>query len=627
MNRGLLKYPGILSLFILISCMVSVGSPSLAGEPRHGISYFGNLKYPKDFPRFDYANPNAPKGGKVSSFIEGSFNNLHSYASKGIPAGWVGIIYDSLMKTSQDELSSAYGLMAESVELADDYTWVAFRLRDNAYWHDGVPVTVEDVLWTFRMIKTEASVGLKSAYKDVVRVEQTGPWSFRFHFSETAPKTRQLAMHVSGFTPLPKHYWQSRKFNATTLAPPLGSGAYRIKAVDPGHKMIYERVKNYWGKDLNVNIGHYNFDRIEILYFMDKNIAIQAQKAGVFDYYREQNEKDFITAYDSPGYRKGLFKKETYTLKMPYGMHWGIVLNSRKEKLRDIRVREALTLVYNFEWSNRVLQRGTEKRNNSFFMGSDMAATGLPSEAELALLAPFRDQIPARVFTQPAGVPENEPYGRNRNALVAADALLKAAGWVVRDFRRVNRKTGKPFSLEFLVFSTADIRQLTPYADNLKRLGIATRLRQVESNQITHQMRHFDFEATIRKYYSFRIPLAFMLRGFFLSENADKPNMENYAGIKDPVVDFLVEKIVAAASETELMTAGRALDRVLLWNFYLIPGSFPGGRHIVYWDRFGHPDLNQGINWTGFPYLWWFDKEKSARVDAGISAMGQDEEQ
>jgi len=593
-----------------------------ASEPRHGISYFGDLKYPEGFHHFDYAIVDAPKGGKASTFVNGSFNNLHDYASKGVPAAWVGIIYDPLMKTCLDELSSVYGVLAKSAELADDFSWVEFTLRENAYWHDGVPVTVEDVLWTFEMIKTEASVGWKSAYKNVTNAEKTGPYAVRFHFSKDAPRTAQLALRVAGFTPLPRHYWKDKTFNSTTLAPPLGSGPYRIKEIDPGHKIVYERVRDYWGKDLNVNLGHYNFGLFEILYFMDKNVALQALKAGVFDYYRDQNEKDFATAYDFPGYRKGFFKKETYILGMPYGMHWGVVFNTRLEKLKDIRVREALTLAYHFEWSNRVLLHGLEKRNNSFFMGSDMAAHGLPSEAELALLEPIREQIPERVFTHPVGTPPNDAFGRNRDALQRADDLLESAGWVVREFKRVHQGTGQPFTLEFLIFFVDDERMLTPYTDNLKHLGIDAKLRRVESNQFTHRMRYFDFEASTRKYYSFKIPIASMLRGFFLSENADRPNMENYAGIKHPAVDFLVEKIIAAKSETELNAAGRALDRILLWSFYLIPGSYPGGRHLVYWDRFGHPNLEEGINWTGFPYLWWFDKERSARVDAYLSETG-----
>jgi len=351
-------------------------------------------------------------------------------------------------------------------------------------------------------------------------------------------------------------------------------------------------------------------------------VALQALKAGVFDYHREQNETDFVTAYDFPARRKGLFNWETYTLKQPYGMHWGIVLNTRKEKLRDIRVREALTLAYNFDWSNRVLQHDTGKRNDSFFMDSDLAATGLPSEAELALLAPFRGQIPDRVYTHPIGFPPNKLYGRNRDTLLQADALLESAGWLVRDFQRENRTSGEPFTLEFLINSVASERQLMPYADNLKRLGIESRLRRVESNQMAYRLRHFDFEATIRKYYQFKVPRSWMLRGFFLSRNADRPNMTNYAGIKNPAIDSLVEKIIAAVDKDEMDIAGRALDRILLWSFYLVPGDCPKGRHLVYWDRFGHPPLDQGMRWTGFPYLWWFDKEKSAMVDAYLSESG-----
>lgn len=343
--------------FVLMLLIALVIAPADAEEASHGLSYFGGLKYPKDFPHFDYANPDAPKGGRVGFALPGTFNNLHPYVDKGITAAYIappGMIYDTLMKKSLDELSSYYGYLAESVELAGDYSWVAYTLRENAYWHDGEPLTVEDVIWTFNTIKTQGSVGWKNSYRDIVSVEQTGPWTFRFNFSETVEKTPQLAIQTASFAPLPKHYWKGKAFNATTLEPPLGSGPYRIKEVDPGHEIAFERVEDYWGKDLNVNTGQHNFDQVKLMYFFDTNVMIQALKAGVFDYYRDQNEKDFATAYDFPGFRKGLFKRETYTMGMPHGMHRGIVLNTRREKLRDIRVREALALAYNFEWANRV---------------------------------------------------------------------------------------------------------------------------------------------------------------------------------------------------------------------------------------------------------------------------------
>ena len=610
-------------IFILV--MNPMVPPAFAREPSHGLSYFGDLKYPKDFPHFDYANVDAPKDGRISQAVIGTFNNLHPYVSKGIPAACVNVscmlIYDTLMKWSGDELFSAYGNLAESVELADDYSWVAYTLRDNAYWHDGKPITVDDVIWTFNTIKTEASLGWKSSYKDILSIEQVGPWSFKFHFSDDAPKTPQLAMHISSFIPLPKHYWKDRKFNVTTLDSPLGSGPYRIKTVDPGHKIVYERVDDYWGKDLNVNQGHYNFNQIEYIYFLDKNVVIQAHKAHVFDYREETNSKDWSSAYDFEGYRRGLFKKDIRKLKIPYGLYWGLSLNTRDAKLSDIRVREALTLAFDFEWENRVLFYDQNKRNNSYFMGSDLAISGMPSDAELTLLEPYRDQLPDRVFTQEFSLPVNTGFGRNREALLQADRLLREAGWIVKDFKRINEQTGEVFLLGLLAKAVIEERIFVPYVDSLHRLGIESKLRRVESSQSTNRMRKYDFECTLVGYWQNDIPYSYLMRSRFWSRNADRPNMENHAGIKLPVVDFLTEKIIAAPGEAELIDAGRALDRVLLWNFYVIPGGYPAGRRTVFWDRFGYPPPSAGMKGTGYHHLWWFDAEKSARVDSGIAEL------
>ncbi|MEE8399068.1 MAG: extracellular solute-binding protein [Desulfobacterales bacterium] len=620
MSKRLFLAGAVLTLWV-----VGAAATTLAGEPSYGLSYYGDLKYPEDFPYFDHVNPDAPKGGRLRSAVIGTFNNLHPYVDKGVPAICVNIgcmlIYDMLLKPSGDELWSSYGNLAESVELADDYSWVAFTLREGIYWHDGVPMTVDDVIWTFNAIKTIGSVGWKLSYKDFVSVEQTGPRSFKFHFSKHAAKTPQLAMHIAAFWPLPKHYWENRKFDATTLEPPLGSGPYRITAVDPGHKVVYERVEDYWGKDLNVNIGYYNIDTVEYLYFLDRNVVIQALKAHVFDYKWENNAKDYATAYDFDGFRKGLFKKERRQLRIPYGMNWGILLNTRKEKLSDIRVREALSLAYNFEWSDRVLWYGANSRNISYFMGSAMSTTGLPTDAERTLLEPFRDQVPDRVFTHAFTLPENNPYGRNRDTLLQADALLEAAGWVVEDFKRVNVKTGEPFTLSLLADSVVEERNLIPYVDNLKRLGITSRLRRVESSQSVNRMRRYDFEATIRTYWQNDIPFSWTMRSRFMSHNANRLNMENYAGINEPAVDFLTKRLIGATTEEEMNTAGKALDRVLLWKFYMIPGGYPEGRRFVYWDRFGFPPPDAGMKWTGFHHLWWFDAKKSARVDAGITEL------
>lgn len=611
-------------LFCFVLSLSIVNDP-LAGEPIHAISYYGEPKYPEDFAHFDYANPDAPKGGSLSIAQIGTFNNLHPYVDKGIAVQCINIncmlIYDRLMNYSDDELYAAYGNLAESVEVAEDRSWVTFTLREGIYWHDGVPMTVDDVIWTFNTIKTVGSVGWKQSLKEVDSIEKVGPRSFTFHFTEDAPRTLMVVMDMADFWPLPRHYWEGRKFNATTLDPPLGSGPYRVKEVDAGHKIVYERVDDYWGKDLNVNVGHYNFDRIEYLYFLDKNVVVQAHKAHVFDFRWEGDAKSWETSYDFDGYRQGLFKKDLRKMKVPYGMNWGIILNTREEKLKDIRVREALSLAYNFEWSNRVLWYDHNARNLSFFMGSDMVARGLPSAEELSLLEPFRDEIPARVFTHEFSLPVNTPLGPNRGPLLMADALLEEAGWVIDDFRRVNQSTREPFTLSFMARSVEEERLLIPYADNLKRLGIDTKLRRIESSQAVNRLRKYDFEVIVTGMWQNSIPLHWLIRSYFLSQNADRPNMYNYAAMRSTAIDFLTEAAIEAKSESDLAIIGQALDRIVLWGFYVIPGGYPIGRRMVYWDRFGYPEPTPDLKNAGFHRLWWFDKAKSARVDAGITAI------
>ena len=612
---------------ILFGLSALVAGSALAGEPSHGFAYFGEPKYPKDVAHYDYVNPQAPKGGMARVAAIGTFNNLNPLVDKGILATYIdprvfSIIHERLMVASEDELATYYGRLAETIEVADDYSWVAYTLRKDAYWHDGVPVTVDDVLWTFDVYKNRASMSWRSAYRDIERLEQTGPWSFRFVFTETAEKTGQLVIQTTLFIPLPKHYYQHHEIDVTTMEPPLGNGPYRIAEVDPGHKLVFERVKDYWARDLGVTRGMYNFDRIQLTYFFDESVMLQAFRAGLFDYHREQNEKSFHSAYDFVGRRKGLFKAETYTMGGAYGMHYSVALNTRKALFEDIRVREALALAYNFEWANRVLWHDGLERNNSYFVRSGLRARGLPSKGELALLEPFRDQLPERVFAQPVPLPKNAPFGRNRDTLLQADALLREAGWVVRDFVRVNEETGAPFTFEFVISRGDFERMLTPYVDNLRYLGIQAVLRKIENNLMVNRLRTYDFDATIRKFYSFNVPFPWRMRSQFTSQNADRPNMLNYAGIRNPAVDFLVEKIAAATTEEEMNTAGRALDRVLLWNFYVIPDGHPVGRHLCYWDRFGHPPIGaEYMRWSGFPNLWWLDEQKNARVDAGIAEM------
>lgn len=611
---------------LVATCLAAVST--FAAEPQHGYSYFSDLKYPSDMPHFDYVNPNAPQGGSTSMGIVGTFNSFNHLSDKGVVGAYVGgaMMYDSLMRTAEDQHGTYYALLADSILVADDLSWVQYTLREGAYWHDGVPITMEDILWTFDLYKNRASYGLRSSYRPIDRVERTGPRSFRFIFGDDVEKTRHLVSQTATFTPMPKHYWETRDHTVTMVEPPLGSGPYRIIDIDPGRSYTLKRIPDYWGNDLNVNRGYYNFDRIEVMHFFDKNVMLQALKAGVFDYYRDQNESDVATAYEIEAKRRGLLKKETYQMGNAYGMHYGLVLNMRRPLFQDIRVREALTLAYNFEWQNRVYWYGGMERNHSHFARSGMQARGLPSDEEMALLAPFRNQVPSRVFTHPIEFEPNDAFGRNRDAMMQADKLLKEAGWVVRDQQRVRVDTGERMRFDIIIGYIDHERMMTPYVDSLRRLGIDVSLRRVENNLMVNRLRTYDYDTTMRKIYTFALPYPNRMRFQLTSRYADQPNMQNYSGLKDPVIDFLVEQVAGAATQHDMDIAGRALDRVLRWQFHIIPDGHPVGRHLVYWDRIGHPPLGgEYMNWTGFPHIWWFDAEKDARVKQGLAALEEEE--
>ena len=605
-------------------CMLLLAAPlSWSREPSHGFSYFGDLKYPEDVPHLGYANPDARKGGRVHMSGIGTFTNLNVYADKGNQIVWVdprwglgSFIHDPLLRKSEDELATYYCLLAENVEVHDDYAWVKFKLREDAHWQDGTPITMEDVVWTFDTIRRDGSIRWRQLYRDIDRLEQIDDWSFKFHFKDTAEKTPQVIMQTVTFTPQPKHYWESRQIGETTMAPPMGNGPYFIESVMPGYKVVFKRDENYWAKDLNLNIGHFNFDYIELTYYFDKKVMLQAMRAGEIDWWFEENEKDFATAYDFQGYHDGRFVKETYKMGFAYGMHWGVILNTRKPPLDDIRVREALTLAYNFEWANRVFWHEGMNRNNSFFIRSGLRSSGPPSAEELAMLEPFRGQIPERVFTEPVELPKSSGFGRNRDTLQKADALLKEAGWIIKGFERVSVETGERMSFDFVISSRDHERMLVPFAENLKRLGIDAVLRRVEGTLMTNRLRTYDYDATIRKVYTWKLPNAVAMRSQFTSQYADLPNMRNYPGIKNPAVDYLIEKIARADSEATMNKLGRVLDRVLLHSYYVIPDGHPVGRHVTHWNRIMHPPLGAGhMNWHGFPTLWWWNGDEETTVE------------
>lgn len=591
----------------------------LASEWRHGMSFFGDLKYPPGFSHLEYANPDAPKTGTIKVPQLGNFDNLNFFIRKGRePSGMDyaqgSYIYDRLMFKVDDEPASQYGWIAESVRLADDYSWVEFRLRGEARWHDGKPITAHDVVYTFRQLKEKGSPVLRLEFAQVADVEVINERQVKFYLrGATSPKPAQS---VADMIVLPEHYWSKRAFDETTLEIPLGSGPYRIAEIDPGRKIVYERVDDYWGRDIPVMKGRFNFDEVVYDYFSDENVIHEAHKARVVDARLDGVAKRWATEYDFPGYRHGYFIKDLIVTERPFGMVWGLVFNLRMKKFEDVRVREAIALAYDFEWSNRVLNHGFYDRVDSFFENSDLAHEGLPSAAELELLEPYRGQVPERVFTEPYVPTSTSGRGYPRENLLKAARLLKEAGYEVVDGALVDGETGEPFTVEFLTVSIYLERYLMPLLSALERLGIDTSIRTVEVSQYINRLGKFDFEATLRTYGQTLVP-GQELRSYFGSGSANREYSRNSGGIADPVVDDLIERIIGSRSREELIAACHALDRVMLWNFYAVPGFYPPGYRYGYWDKFSRPEIQARFR-SGFFDTWWYDEEKARRVEEGM---------
>jgi microcin C transport system substrate-binding protein len=600
------------------ACLLSLDSFAASS---HGLSYYGNLKYPADFRPLDYVNPDAPKGGSLVYPVDGTFDSLNPFLRKGrIPTGMGlgnSVVYDRLMYKSADEPASYYGILAESVELAADFSQVTFSLRREARWHDGKPVTARDVVFTFNRIKEFGSPALLNSYRQIVSAEELSTYKVSFRF--TRSRSAKEAQTIASMLVIPEHYWRDRPFDQTTLEMPIGSGPYRIAELDPGRKIVYERVPDYWGRELPVNRGRHNFGRITYEYFRDPTVIHEAHKSGAVDVVIEQVSKNWALLYDFDEVKQGLFNKDLIEVQLPYGINQGLTFNLRKPKFQDIRVREALSLAYNFEWSNRVLFHDFYRRNVSFFDGTDMASAGPPGEDELGLLEPYRDQIPERVFTGTFEPASGEAFGYPRQNLLRALELFEQAGWVIRDHRMVNAETGEPFTVELLMVAAALVRTMVPFRAALDRLGIESRIQLTEASLYRHRLGQFDFEMTTAFWRSSFQP-GVILRTFFSSQTADTKFTYNIAGIKDPVVDALIAKVIQAKSRPQLITAASALDRVLLWNFYAIPGYVPSGSRFAYWDRFGRPENGAKYS-AGFPHTWWEDGEKTARLKKLKSAM------
>lgn len=575
----------------LLSAFVFMMGPALA-EPQshgsaHGIAMHGDMKYGPDFTHFDYVNPDAPKGGRVRLSTLGSFDSLNGFIIKGEAATGLGLIYDTLMEGAADEPFSQYGLLAERVEMPDDRSWVAFHLRQEAKWHDGKPVTADDVVFSFNILMKDGSPFYRYYYQNVDKVEKLGDLAVKFHFKPG--ENWELPLILGQIQILPRHYWEGRDFNKTTLEPPLGSGPYKIKEFDTGRSITYERIKDYWGKDIPVNKGRYNFDEVRYDYYRDATVALQAFKAGEYDYRPENSSKAWATGYNFPAVKDGSVLVKTFPHKRSSGMQ-AFAFNTRRDIFKDARVRRALGYAFDFEWANANLFYGQYKRTQSFFDNSELAAKGLPNKDELALLEPFRSKIPDDVFTKVYKAPRSDDKGGIRTNLRHAGKLLRDAGWVIKDGKRINAKTGQALEFELLLASPLFERVALSMDKNLKRLGVTMRIRTVDSAQYINRLQDFDFDMIVGVWGQSLSP-GNEQRGFWGSHAATTKGSRNFVGIQNPVVDALIEKLIAAPDRKALVTATRALDRVLLWNHYVIPQWHLNYDRLAYRNIFGIPKV------------------------------------
>ena len=587
---------------------------------RHGISLFENLKYAADFKHFEYVNPAAPKAGLARQGVIGMFDSFNMVVAgvKGDLAAGIEVIYESLMAPSLDEVSSEYGQLAEAVIYPSDHAWVRFRLRPDARWHDGTPVSPDDVIFSLQAFK-QWHPQLATFYRRVVKAEQTDKHEVTFIFD--APNDRELPLVLGQLMVLPQHWWtgtdahgRRRNIGETTLEPPLGSGPYRIKSFEPGRTIVYERVADYWARDLPVNVGAFNFDDLRFDYFRDSDVEFEAFKAGDIDWRTENTAKNWATGYDFPAVLDKQVLREEFPIRN-MGVMQAFAFNLRRRKFRDARVRRAFNFAFDFQEINRMLFYNQYKRIVSYFDGTDLAARGLPSEQELALLQPLRSQVPSDVFVTPYWNPVARDQGAARANLREAMRLFNAAGFEVRDFALVDRKTGEPMQVEFLVGDPSLERVVLFYRPSLQRLGITADVRLVDDAQYINRLRGWDFDIIVTSWDESLTP-GNEQRDYWGSGAADVPGSRNLAGIKNPAVDALIASLVRASTREELVAATRALDRVLLWNHYVVPQWTLGKVRTARWDRFGLPARMPEYGLSAFPALWWWDGHQAAQTAA-----------
>ena len=580
-------------------------------ENAHAISMHGSPKYSKDFKNFDYVNINAPKGGIIKLHQIGSFDTLNNFILKGSPAAYLNQVHDSLLTQSFDEPFTMYGLVAESISVPEDRSWVIFKIRKEAKFHDGNPIRVEDIIWTLNTLKEKGHPFFKFYYGNIKTAEKISDNEVKFIFQ--GERNLELPLIIGQMKILSEKYWKD-KFKDVLLESPIGSGPYRVKNFKAGRTIEFERVDNYWGKNLSVNQGKFNFEKVVIEYFRDATVALEAFKSGDYDFREENQAKRWANAYNFTAIENGNVKKESVKHEIPTGMQ-GFYINSRKEIFKDRIVRKALNYAFDFEWTNKILFFDQYKRTNSFFSNSDLASTNLPSNEEFKLLNPFKKKLPNEVFNATYQNPVNDGSGEIRKNLRIADKLLFDAGWIIKDGKRINKVTGIPLKFTILLVSPEFERIALPFARNLKKIGIEAKVRTVDSAQYERRLENFSFDIAVVSLGQSLSP-GNEQRDFWHSTSATINGSRNYSGVSNPAVDFLIDKIIGAKDRKSLVSATQALDRVLLFGYYVVPHWHIQNFRIAYWDKFGQPKINPKYD-LGLD-TWWINTNKVKLLETGI---------
>ena len=615
--------------------LISAGAVARADQSvttSNGLTILGTPALPADFPYFPYVNPNAPKGGEVTLGAIGSFDSFNPFILRGTSAAgmvdpWVGMpggseagstvghVWESIMTPSADEIATAYCHICKTIELPADRMWMAFDLRPEARFSDGVPLTAADVAWTYRTLLAKGRPSFRIQMADVADVTVESPTRVVFHFKPN--ENRALPLIIGELPVLPEHWFKDRDFAEPLHEAPVGSGPYRIAGSSLGRSITYQRNPDWWARELPTARGTNNFDTVRIEYYRESSIAMEAFKAGQIDLRSENIAKRWATGYDFPAVGKGLVIRDDLRHHLPTGMQ-GWAMNTRRPVFSNPLVRHAMAEAYDFQWANKNLFYGAYTRTLSYFSNSDLASLGLPSGDELALLEPFRKELPTALFTQPFTLPVTDGSGNNRPELLKALKLLEQAGWRVKDMRLVN-PAGEQMSFTILLPDPSYERVALPYAQTLKHLGINVQVRTVDPAQYQHLTDDFDFDMVLQVYPEGDIP-GNGLRDYFSCASAKAEGSMNVAGVCDPAVNSLIDKVINAPDRAHLQTAARALDRVLLWRWYLVPGWGSQSFHIAYWDRFGRPEkpIREGFNFD----RWWVDPGKASATDTARKAGG-----